>query len=52
MKLKLAHYLCDTDDILQSFQVSESDGKKCDAVKAKFDYYFMKQRNVIYVRVS
>ena len=42
----------EADDILRSFRLSEEDAKKYDVVKAKFDGYFVKRRNVIYERAK
>ena len=36
------------DDILRSFNLSEDDSKRYDAVKGKFENHFDKRRNVIY----
>lgn len=40
------------DDIFQSFRLSEDDEKKYDRVKARFEEYFMKKKNVIYERAK
>lgn len=42
--------LLDGDDILRSFALPAEDSKKYGTVKAKFDAYFVKERNVIYER--
>ena len=40
----------EADDILRSFNLSEDDSKRYDAVKGKFESHFDKRRNVIYER--
>ena len=42
----------EADDILKSFHLSESDSKKYNTVKEKFDEYFIRRRNVIYERAK
>ena len=40
----------EADDILRSFNLSEDESKRYDAVKGKFESHFDKRRNVIYER--
>ena len=42
----------EADDILYSFQLSETDSKKYEVVKGKFDSHFIKRRNVIFERAK
>ena len=40
----------EADDILGSFRLSEEEGKTFDVVRARFENFFVKKRNVIYER--
>ena len=42
----------DADDVMLSFNLTEAEGKDFDTVKAKFNGYFIKKRNVIYERAK
>ena len=41
-----------SDDILATFDLSAEEKQNYEVVKEKFDYYFVKRRNVIHERVS
>lgn len=42
----------DADDILLSFRLSEAEAEDYDTVKARFEAYFVKKKNVIYERAK